>query len=347
MSRLRILLMVAVLATAAYLVSSVTRVPSDQIAVRESLLSGGPPTVVGAGWRFVPRGLYRLTRYPAGPASFAFGQDEPFQLVTPQGAKVVGAGTLSYRVEPEDAAALHARCGGRLETWLLDRVRAALTEVLSRPGLSPLTASKIPDVEAAGLKILEDSAGGDGLRIDGMRLDRLGYEGAAVAAAPRATVRRRMIWFAVDSFDWKIARPLIEAGRMPNLKRLMDEGAWGNLRTIVPILSPVVWTSAATGKRPEKHGIIDFVASDPKTGALVPVTSSLRKARAFWNILSDGGVSVGVVAWWASFPAEKVDGFIATDRIRTSCSRTRSRRRSRPTTRSRRIRPICTRRSPR
>ena len=315
MSRSRILIIVAALAAVGWLGASITRVPADQIAVRDSVIPGMEPAVVPAGWRIIPRGLYSLTRYPAGPVSFAFGEDEPLALVTPEGSKVTGAGKLQYRIDPAGAAALHARCGGRLDDWMLGQIRSALTRVVSEPGFSPLTASKLPEAEAAGQKLLEDAAGGAGLRIESMRLDRLGYEGTASATHPHATVRRKLIWFAVDSFDWNIARPLIDAGHMPNLKRLMEQGAWGNLQTIVPILSPVVWTSAATGKRPEKHGIIDFVAADPRTGALAPITSSRRKVRALWNMLSDGGVSVGVVAWWASFPAETVDGYIATDRI--------------------------------
>jgi len=119
----------------------------------------------------------------------------------------------------------------------------------------------------------------------------------------------------VDSFDWDIIEPLMAKGRMPNIARLRAEGAWGQLLTKPPLLSPVLWTTIATGKSPEKHGIVDFIATDPSKGTVLPVTSTLRKTSAFWNILSDSGVTVGVVAWWASFPAERVDGFIATDRI--------------------------------
>ena len=140
-------------------------------------------------------------------------------------------------------------------------------------------------------------------------------DGADEGADRASAGRPKVLWFAVDSFDWRILRPLIDAGRMPNLQRLIERGAWGDLQSIAPLLSPVIWTSVATGVRPDKHGIIDFVATDPRTGAVLPVTSTLRRVPAYWNVLSDAGVSVGVVAWWASFPAESVEGFMVTDRI--------------------------------
>jgi predicted AlkP superfamily phosphohydrolase/phosphomutase len=75
-----------------------------------------------------------------------------------------------------------------------------------------------------------------------------------------------------------------------------------------------MWTSIATGDVPEKHGIMHFVAEIPGTGREVPVTSNMRKVKAFWNIISDAGMSVGVVGWWPSWPAETVNGFIIAQR---------------------------------
>src|SRR5439155_909712 len=107
----------------------------------------------------------------------------------------------------------------------------------------------------------------------------------------------------------------INAGRLPNLGRLVRAGARGRLHSITPMLSPVIWTSIATGVSPGRHGIIDFLATTGKDGEKVPVTSSLRKTKALWNILSEQGLSVGIAGWWASFPAEKVNGFVVSDRV--------------------------------
>ncbi|MEW5807785.1 MAG: tetratricopeptide repeat protein [Acidobacteriota bacterium] len=125
----------------------------------------------------------------------------------------------------------------------------------------------------------------------------------------------KILIIGLDGADWDILNPLMESGRLPNLKKLRDRGSSGKLLTINPSLSPIVWTSMATGKKPDKHGIMDFLAIDERTGSKVPVTSNLRRVRAMWGILGDLGIKVGIVGWWATWPAESVNGYIITDRV--------------------------------
>ena len=61
-----------------------------------------------------------------------------------------------------------------------------------------------------------------------------------------------------DAADWKLIDPLLKQGKMPNLQTLIDGGVRGNLTTLSPPLSPMLWTSIATGKRPFRHGILGF-----------------------------------------------------------------------------------------
>ena len=79
-----------------------------------------------------------------------------------------------------------------------------------------------------------------------------------------------------------------------------------------PLLSPVVWTTIATGKGPDQHRIGHFVAVNEK-GDQLPVTSAMRKVKAVWNILSDAGRRVAVLGWWATWPSEKVNGAMVSD----------------------------------
>jgi tetratricopeptide (TPR) repeat protein len=125
---------------------------------------------------------------------------------------------------------------------------------------------------------------------------------------------RKVLLIGLDGADWDIIDPLVERGELPNLARLAAVGTRARLRTITPVLSPVVWTSMATGKGPSKHGIVDFLARAPD-GKSVPVTSNLRQARALWNLLGDAEVPVAITAWWATWPAESVRGFMVTDRL--------------------------------
>jgi len=102
-------------------------------------------------------------------------------------------------------------------------------------------------------------------------------------------------------------------GKLPNFSRLRREGAYGRLRSAKPLLSPVVWSTIATGKTPDRHGIGHFVAIDEKTGEALPVTSAMRSVKAVWNILSEHRKKVGVVGWWATWPAEAVRGAVVSD----------------------------------
>jgi tetratricopeptide (TPR) repeat protein len=104
-------------------------------------------------------------------------------------------------------------------------------------------------------------------------------------------------------------------GKLPNFARLRREGAYGRLRSFEPMLSPILWTTIATGRTPDAHGIGHFVALDPKTGESLPVTSDMRKVRALWELLSERGRSSAVVGWWATWPPEPIRGAMVSDHL--------------------------------
>jgi len=115
---------------------------------------------------------------------------------------------------------------------------------------------------------------------------------------------RKVLLVGWDSADWKVINPLLDAGKLPHLEQLINGGIIGNLATLYPVLSPMLWTSIATGKRPMKHGIHGFAEPDPHTGGVRPITNLSRKTKAVWNILAQNGKKCVVVGWWPSHPAE-------------------------------------------
>lgn len=125
----------------------------------------------------------------------------------------------------------------------------------------------------------------------------------------------RVIVLGLDGADPQTIDLLMSEGKLPNFARLRRGGAYAPLRSAEPLLSPVIWTTIATGKTPDQHGIAHFVAVNSQTGEQLPVTSSLRRVKALWNILSTAGRSTDVVGWWATWPAEKVRGAIVSDHL--------------------------------
>ena len=122
-----------------------------------------------------------------------------------------------------------------------------------------------------------------------------------------------VIWIGLDGLDWELLDRLAADGSMPNWKRLSSEGYSAKLESQLPLLSPILWTTQATGVTPDIHRVLDFQEVDPASGRKVPISGNSRAVPAVWNLAAAAGRKVGVVGWWASHPAEEVNGFFVSD----------------------------------
>ncbi|MEI8371012.1 MAG: alkaline phosphatase family protein, partial [Planctomycetia bacterium] len=125
--------------------------------------------------------------------------------------------------------------------------------------------------------------------------------------------RQRLLLVGWDSADWKIIHPLLDSGELPGLARLVESGTSGNLTTLEPQLSPMLWTSIATGKMAYHHGVPGFTEVDPGTGAVVPVSAATRKCRTLWEILASRGLRSHVVSWFATHGEEDHAGCVVSN----------------------------------
>ena len=125
---------------------------------------------------------------------------------------------------------------------------------------------------------------------------------------------RKVLLVGWDAADWKVIHTLMDHGLMPHTRRLVERGVMANLATLSPVLSPMLWTSIATGKRPFKHGIHGFTEPTADGKAVQPVTNLSRRTKAVWNILSQNGKRCQVVGWWPSHPAEPINGVMVSNR---------------------------------
>ena len=132
--------------------------------------------------------------------------------------------------------------------------------------------------------------------------------------------RRKVLLIGWDAADWKVIRPLVDAGKMPNIHRLISTGSTARLTTLQPSFSPMLWTSIATGKRPFNHGIHGFTEPRPDGRGVQRVTNLARKCKALWNILSQNNLRSIVVGWWPSYPAEPVRGSMVADQFHRAIS---------------------------
>ena len=165
-----------------------------------------------------------------------------------------------------------------------------------------------------------------------------GAEAPDFAVVPTG-LRVRMV--AVDGLQRGMAEQMMARGEMPALASLVAGGAHAALRAEPERVPAIVWTTIATGRGPEAHGIrspesrrvaglrtplgIDgerraFASALGAATDLLrltrkqPPSAALRSVKAFWNVASEKGLRVGVVNWWATWPADPVNGWLVTDR---------------------------------
>ena len=152
---------------------------------------------------------------------------------------------------------------------------------------------------------------------------RSGYRDAKV---------KKLIFLGLDGFDPRIAESLMAENKLPNLSRLASDGSYRRLRTTFPALSPVAWSTFATGVNPGKHNIFDFLNRDLKS--YVPELSSSRvrpprrwlrigrwtiplskatvemrrKSQPFWKLLGDHAIGSTILRVPITFPPEEFNG---------------------------------------
>lgn len=134
----------------------------------------------------------------------------------------------------------------------------------------------------------------------------------ASGRSPTPTFERLLI-VGLDGVTWDVLRPLMDAGRLPRLRTLVEQGASGVLQSTVPPITPAAWTTFLTGKNPGRHGIIDFERYDPLTNKLAfNSTFNVDHVRTLWRILGDKGLRVGSVNVPLTYPARAVNGFMVS-----------------------------------
>ncbi len=142
------------------------------------------------------------------------------------------------------------------------------------------------------------------------------FVGVALATSCRTPDHpMKVVVLGFDGASWDTIEPSIRAGKLPYLERLRSESAWGPLETFKPTKSPVIWTSIATGMTMEKHGILDFVYL--KENELpVPFDNSERREPAVWQILDHFRKRSIVVNWFVTYPPDRIDGIMVSNRFR-------------------------------
>ncbi len=123
----------------------------------------------------------------------------------------------------------------------------------------------------------------------------------------------RTLIIGLDGASLDLVRPWADAGDLPNLRDLMQRGGYGELRSVMPVLSSAAWVSFMTGMNPGKHGIYDFVQRDLATYRRYLVRGGSEiKAPSLWHRLGQAGKRVAALNVPMTYPAEAINGILVT-----------------------------------
>ena len=192
--------------------------------------------------------------------------------------------------------------------WIRARVSEAVSAVTQQVPIEELVSptSQFAARRDVLRQVVASHLAQSGLQVSAFEIARIEPDRRALLDYKRAELRReargvagRVAIFAIDGADWELISELSNDGRIPNLRALAQGGTTASLQTIQPTVSPLVWTTIATGLTPDRHGVIDFFDRTSKK----PVDATTRRAPALWEISEAFGRKAVAVNWWTGWPA--------------------------------------------
>ena len=126
-------------------------------------------------------------------------------------------------------------------------------------------------------------------------------------------VADKVLIIGLDGATFDVLDPMMDSGRMPNLKAFIQRGTAGVLESTRPPITPAAWTTFMTGKTPGTHGVVDFERYDVHTNRLTfNSTRSIAHLRTIWQIIGDKGLKVGAINVPMTYPPSPINGFVIT-----------------------------------
>lgn len=169
--------------------------------------------------------------------------------------------------------------------------------------------------------------------------------GAAAVDIEPAPTGLQVLLIGLDGATWSVLEPLIAAGELPTLERLLAGGTRATPRSPPPRASPITWTTIVTGRPPAEHGVGEYLlvslpgvrpfpfeslAHDPRLLPFsfvalgyfaaglaegIPPTSDRVETKSLWHMLGAGGRRSLVLGIPCTWPARQIPGLLVSDRF--------------------------------
>ena len=122
----------------------------------------------------------------------------------------------------------------------------------------------------------------------------------------------KVLVIGLDAGSWNIIQPLVNEGKLPTIKKLIERSVWGDLKSCEYFYTSPAWKCYSTGKNPGKLGAIGWWSFDKSEKSISLVTSKSFKSRELWDILGKHGLKCGTINMPLTFPPKEINGVMIT-----------------------------------
>jgi len=130
---------------------------------------------------------------------------------------------------------------------------------------------------------------------------------------------KRVVVIGLDGTPWCLIKPWADEGELPTIKRLMENGVWGDLETVVPPLSAPAWVSFGTGKNPGNHGVYNFILKKKNSYDIIFMNSIIQRklSKRLWDYFDYKGLKSIVINLMPTYPPDNINGILISDKLTT------------------------------
>jgi predicted AlkP superfamily phosphohydrolase/phosphomutase len=121
----------------------------------------------------------------------------------------------------------------------------------------------------------------------------------------------RVMIIGLDGATFDIIDPLVNAGRLPTMAWLLENGVRGRLSSTIPPATIPAWPTFMTGKTPGNHGVFDFFSRDDQGERRLSSSRDIR-GPTLWRYLSSLGHRCIVLNVPCTYPPEPINGVLVT-----------------------------------
>src|ERR1041385_452224 len=255
----RILLVLAGLALVTYLLVSLYLPSSRWLVFGVDMNTGAVRTVESRVTFLPPNRFYRLKFEKR--EGFA-QRDGLIRITSKEGVPVTLQYRLRFSIEGDHLPDAQRMVNDGWNAWIRARVSEAVSAVTQQVPIEDLLSptSQFNTQRDPLRRTVAAHLAQSGLKVTAFEIARFDVDRDALLRAKRTELRRdarsapgRVAIFALDGADWELISELADDSRLPNLKALAQGGTTASVQSIQPMVSPMLWTTVATGLPPDRH----------------------------------------------------------------------------------------------